>query len=60
MFSNLIQHGAFARTLFIVAAAKAADDNSPRPPKLRAAGSRQHRATRRQMARRSRRANRGR
>ena len=58
MFSNLIHHGAFAQTLFMVAAAKADDDNRPRRGKTLSPRARARRASRRRMECASRRANR--
>lgn len=60
MYSTMLQHGPFAQALFMMAAAKSADDNSPRPAKLRSPRVRSRRATRRRMQQTSRRANRDR
>jgi len=56
----MLQHGPFAQTIFMMAAAQAADDNSPRQGKLRSPRTRARRASRRRMETASRRANRGR
>ena len=60
MFSTLLHHGAFAQTLFMAAAAHAADDNSPRRSKTISPRARARRVSRRRMSAASRRANRGR
>lgn len=59
MFSTLLHHGAFAQTLFVAAAAHAADDNSPRRGKTLSPRARARRASRRRMQAASRRSNRG-
>lgn len=58
MFSTLLHHGAFAQTLFMAAAAHAADDYSPRRGKT--LSPRARRASRGRMQAASRRSNRGR
>ena len=60
MLDSMLQHGPFAQTIFMIAAAQAADDNSPRRGKLRSPRTRARRASRRRMETASRRANRGR
>ena len=60
MFHSMLQHAPFAQTIVMLAAAQAADDNSPRRGKLRSPRTRARRASRRRMETASRRANRGR
>lgn len=60
MFGTLLHHGAFAQTLFVAAAAHAADDDSPRRGKTLAPRARARRASRRRTRAASRRSNRGR
>ncbi|MFL6284585.1 MAG: hypothetical protein ACJ74Q_15675 [Pyrinomonadaceae bacterium] len=60
MFSTMLQHGPFAQAVFMMAAAKSADDNAPRRGKLRSPRAHSRRSSRRRMQESSRRANRGR
>jgi hypothetical protein len=58
MFHSMFQHGPFAQTIFMIAAAQAADDNSPRRGKVCSPRTRARRASRRRMETASRRTNR--
>ena len=58
MLQTMLKNGPFAQTIFMMAAAQAAADNSPRRGKVRSPRRRARRASRRRMEAASRRANR--